>query len=193
VPGGPSTPADVHPYVTTGSETLSELRYEVRHRVVLHQKRFELFFPGDHEIDRLVELFTREIHGTDEPVGGRRKPQVVVIALDGRDMELPRLPPVDQSQAFLVGLDLLEVDLARKADVLFHPRILNRASVDPVQPLGQITERTVYRALDIQDMRDLTLVQDALLNQNLTDANPLHKYLVENNIVCIGQQLRSLR
>lgn len=147
----------------------------------------------DHEVDRFVKLSTREVDCPDQSFSRRRQAQVVVVALDRGDVELPRLPTVDHPQALLVCLDVVEIDLSRESDVLFHPRVFDGAGVNPVQPFRQIAERAIDRTLHVQDVRHLTLVQNALLYQNLTDANPLHIYLVENNIVCIDVQLRPLR
>ncbi len=99
---------------------------------MLHQERVQLFLLGDHEIDRLVKLLARKVHRAHQSVGGGCDVQVVVVSADRGDMELPRLTTIDQPQGLFIGLDIGQIDLADKSDVLFDPGVFDRTGFDAV-------------------------------------------------------------
>src|SRR4051812_1389053 len=109
-------------------------------RVMLHQKLAQLLALGDLEEDRLVELFRREIHRPHEVLRAGRDAQLFLDALYRQHVELPRLPPVQQPQALLVELLIVEVDGAGHADILLHPGVLDGLRADAEQPLREIAE-----------------------------------------------------
>src|SRR5687768_17844601 len=73
---------------------LGELRDELRHRVMLHEKLAELLALGDLEIHGLVELAAREVHGANELLRARREIEVLLVAIHRQQVELPRLAAV---------------------------------------------------------------------------------------------------
>ena len=86
-------------------------------------------------------------------------------------MKLPRLSAVEQAQALLVELLVVEIDSPGHADVLLDPRVLDRLRADAEEALGQIAEGAMAHLLDAENVLDLAAGEDALLDEKLTDLN----------------------
>ena len=115
------------------------LRQELRHRVVLHQELAELRPLGDENVHRLVDRARRKVHRPHQAL--RRRRQVKLgVAVQRQQVELPRLPAVELSQAVGVELDVVEVDDADGAEVLLDPGVLDGLGADAVEPLGEVAE-----------------------------------------------------
>jgi len=84
-------------------------------------------------------------------------------------MKLPGLAAVDDAEAVLVDLLIVEVDRAGHADVLLHPRIFDGLGIDAEEALGEIAEGAVAHLLYAKDVLDLAAGEHALLDEKLAD------------------------
>jgi hypothetical protein len=139
---------------------------------MFHQELAKLLPLGDLKIHRLIQFMRREINRAHQVGRGRRHRHVVGASVHRQQVKLPRLTPVDHAQAFFLDLLIVQIDRARHADVLLHPRIFHRLRVDAEKSLGQVPKGPVRHLLNPKNMLHLALRKHALLHEQLTDLNP---------------------
>lgn len=136
-----------------------------------HQKLLKLFPVRDPEIERLVELSDREIDGPDKVGGAGDQLQLVVVAAQGKNVELPGLTAIHQRQAIHVDLARFQIDDADRADILLDPGVGDGGGIDAKKPLGQVAKGAMAGCLDLQDTLDLKGGENTLFDQKLTNLN----------------------
>lgn len=146
--------------------------------VVFHQELAELGTLGDEEIGGLAEAAGGEIDGPHEILGAGSDVEHLLVAIDGKRVELPGLTAIEEAEALRVGLHFFEIDDSGDADVLLDPRVFDGSGADAVEAFGEIAKGAVAVFLHLHNVINFALGENALFDQKLTDLNTLHPILL---------------
>jgi hypothetical protein len=151
-----------------------------------HQKFPQLLPLRELKINRLINFPRRKIHRPHQIIRTGRNIQILRFPIHWQRMKLPSLPPIQQPQTTFIHLLLVQIDEPNRANILFHPRVLDRPRIDAKQPLRQIPKWPPRLLLHFQNMIHLRGRKNALLNQQLTNRNTLHSSLLRQSMQLIS-------